>query len=440
MIDLSANSSQIIAAARNASSGRGPYSVLVALSGGPDSVALLMALKLARVPIKAAHCNFHLRGEESDRDQRFVQELCARHEVPLFLQDFDVAEEQKRTGASMEMACRALRYEWFRQLKRDNSFFRLAVGHNADDNIETLLLNLLRGSGLSGLKGMVEDTGEIIRPLLQFPRKNLLDFLDEIGETYITDSTNLESDARRNFLRNEVIPLLESRWEGLRTSLGRSISILQADERILNHFIRQAMGSNRRLLPWDNINAFPDPSTLIFYFIHPYSGSSHIAMEVARSLPKPRNGKRWKLSDKAEAISTPAGLEIVSNETEDTAEQTQTDEMQFAWEIIEGSPELIERIRHEADNSVAYLPYPESRYELRKVSPMARIHPLGMRGSQLVVNILRESGFSVDEKRRIRLLVDKTTGQIIWVPGLKRARHHLLTGTESKIYKITKLS
>ena len=195
--------------------------VIAGISGGADSVAMLLGLHEAGADITAIHCNFHLRGEESERDRRFVEKLCQRLEIPLVVIDFDVNDYMLRHKISTEMACRELRYAEFRRILNEKKADRIAVAHHADDNAETLLLNLMRGAGVAGMRGMVPDTGEIIRPLLEVSRTEILHYLESKGETYVTDSTNLISDYRRNFLRNEILPLLESRWPEARRSICR---------------------------------------------------------------------------------------------------------------------------------------------------------------------------------------------------------------------------
>ena len=184
--------------------------VLVALSGGADSTALLLFMKELGYKLHALHCNFHLRGEESNRDQVFVEELCRKYDVPLSIHHFETEEEVKRRGVSTEMAARDLRYEWFRKELEARNASCIAVAHHRDDQAETLLLNLLRGTGLRGLAGMSPNHDGIIRPLLCLSREEILQYLESKGQTYVTDSTNSERIAQRNRLRIDVMPLLRS--------------------------------------------------------------------------------------------------------------------------------------------------------------------------------------------------------------------------------------
>lgn len=271
--------------------------VIAAVSGGPDSMALLHLLHASGAAVTAAHCNFHLRGEESDRDQRHVEEACAGLGIPLRLVHFDVEGYMAANkGMSVEMACRELRYSWFRSLLIETGSQRVATGHNADDNIETLFLNLLRGSGTAGLRGMLPDNGETLRPLLQFSRREILGLLDEGGVTYVTDSTNLHSDYRRNFLRNEVIPLLRSRWEGFDSALQRSLKCLRSENRLVEASLSEALPPSDSPLPAAVVLEFPDPELLVRRYISELGPFAETAAEVVAAMRanKP-DVRRWTL-------------------------------------------------------------------------------------------------------------------------------------------------
>ena len=189
---------------------RGKY--IIALSGGADSVSLLLVLKHLEselgITLEAAHCNFHLRGDESLRDEQFCQQLCRRLHVPLHLVHFDTHAYADLHHVSIEMAARDLRYAYFEQLRHDIHAHDICVAHHRDDSVETLLLNLVRGTGLRGLRGIQPRNAHIIRPLLSHSRQQIEQYLDALGESYVTDSTNLHNDVKRNKIRLNIIPLL----------------------------------------------------------------------------------------------------------------------------------------------------------------------------------------------------------------------------------------
>ena len=183
--------------------------ILVALSGGADSVALLRLLLSLGYTCEAAHCNFHLRGAESDRDEHFVRQLCLEHRVTLHTVHFNTEQEAKERHISIEMAARELRYAWFEKTREACSAAVIAVAHHQDDSVETLLLNLIRGTGINGLRGIRPRNGHIVRPLLCLDRKEITGYLESIGQSYVTDSTNLQDEYTRNKIRLNLLPMMQ---------------------------------------------------------------------------------------------------------------------------------------------------------------------------------------------------------------------------------------
>ncbi len=182
--------------------------VLVALSGGADSVALLRCLLELGYRCEAAHCNFHLRGAESDRDENFCISLCRDLGVRLHRADFHTADYARKHALSIEMAAREQRYDFFRRLIDKEGYDCVAVAHHRDDNVETILLNMVRGTGLRGLAGMPRRNGNVVRPLLDMSRQQIIDYLSGLGQDFVTDSSNLVADVKRNVVRLKLLPLL----------------------------------------------------------------------------------------------------------------------------------------------------------------------------------------------------------------------------------------
>lgn len=275
--------------------------LIVGVSGGADSCALLHILSEMRVDVIAVHCNFHLRGEESMRDQHHVEALCARLNVPLKIVDFDVDALSSKPGISVEMACRELRYNYFRKLLNETGYDRIAVAHNADDNIETLFLNLFRGSGVKGLKGMITDNGTVIRPLLSFSRKDIEEYLMDNEVSYVTDSSNLSSDYRRNYIRNELLPAIEEKWKGVRKAITTTIDNLQSEEKILN-WAEVELVPEGDFLPLKTIADAPDPFWIIYRFASRYGATRDVCVEITDVYEKKAGsqtivGKSWKAGD-----------------------------------------------------------------------------------------------------------------------------------------------
>ena len=213
--------------------------VLLAVSGGIDS--MYMAERAPELfpgaSFAVCHCNFGLRGDESDGDEAFVRDWCARKGMPLFVKSFPTADFARQNDLSIEMAARELRYSWFGELCSSKGFDCVAVAHNADDNAETFFLNLLRGTGTRGLRGM-GDRDFIVRPLLGISRTEIRSWMEERGLAWREDSTNASPAYKRNRLRGEVIPVLKEMNPSLLSSLGRTMDhIRQVDDIAEDYFL-----------------------------------------------------------------------------------------------------------------------------------------------------------------------------------------------------------
>lgn len=264
--------------------------VLIALSGGADSVALLRVLLALGYTCECAHCNFHLRGDESDRDERFVRHLCETLSVPLHVTHFDTEMYAKYKHISIEMAARELRYSWFESLRMECNASVIAVAHHRDDNVETFLLNLIRGTGIQGLKGISPRNGYIVRPLLQVSRADILNYLYVLHQNYVTDSSNLHDEYKRNKIRLNVIPILQELNPSVCDSIADTADRLAEVAFIYQKEIERGM---QRVVSEEegnieiSIHALQNevsPSSLLFEILHPYGFNSSQIKDIYRSL------------------------------------------------------------------------------------------------------------------------------------------------------------
>lgn len=215
--------------------------VLVGFSGGADSLALLDVLLSLGYDCVAVHMNFQLRGEEALRDEAFVVDFCREHSVPLYVERVDTKAYAKSNSVSIEMAARELRYDYFHKMLSETGAAKIAVGHHSDDSIETFFINLLRGSGIRGLKGISPLQGKVIRPLLCTNRQEILSWLKHKKLSYVTDSSNEETCYRRNKIRHQVLPLLESIEPSAVEAILRSMQHLAAPAALYEQTVAEAM-------------------------------------------------------------------------------------------------------------------------------------------------------------------------------------------------------
>lgn len=273
--------------------------VIVGISGGADSVALLTVLCDLGYTCIGAHCNFHLRGEESDRDELFVKNFTESLNIPFYKIDFPTKEYAVQHQISLEMAARELRYEWFEQLRVNLSAQAIAVAHHEEDNVETVLLNLIRGTGIKGLTGMSPQNGYVVRPLLSVKKSDILAWLEYKQITYVTDSTNLSDEYSRNFLRIRVIPLLKKLNPSVSEAITRTAENLTEAEIIytdaINKIREKVVEGNRVILIKPLLNT-PAPKTVLYELLKPYGFNRSMVNDVF-SVLQGESGKRFYTSE-----------------------------------------------------------------------------------------------------------------------------------------------
>jgi tRNA(Ile)-lysidine synthase len=213
--------------------------ILIALSGGVDSVVLSHLMCRANYKISLAHCNFHLRDEESNRDEAFVRSWAKENNIPLFVKEFDTYQYMKENKLSLEMAARDLRYNWFNSLLESEGFTCLCTAHHLDDSIETFFINLLRGTGIAGLHGIKVKNDKIVRPLLFATREEILSYAKQNNISYVEDSTNSETKFTRNKIRHNLFPVLREINPNFEFALKKDIEYLNDTEFIFRREIEK---------------------------------------------------------------------------------------------------------------------------------------------------------------------------------------------------------
>ncbi len=382
--------------------------VLVALSGGADSVALLRVLLSLGYACEAAHCNFGLRGAESDRDETFVRQLCQEQAVPLHVRRFDTAAEAAKRHLSIEMAAREQRYAWFEEVRRECGATAVAVAHHRDDSAETFLLNLLRGTGINGLQGIRPRNGHVVRPLLGVDRQEITAYLDGLGQDYVTDSTNLEDEYLRNKIRLHLLPLMKQINPAAKENILKTAAHL-ADAALL---YRQAVDEGRRRILCDGGNAIdidallrePAPGTLLFEVLHPLGFNESQTASICQAL-RGQPGKRFD----SEGWSVVKDRDRLLIEKEETFLRPPKLEMKTA-DYTPGF--VIPRDRGTAVFDTDKLRAPLT---LRLWQREDSFCPFGMKGRKKVSDYLTDRKFSLLQKERQWVLCSGE--DIAWLVG-----------------------
>lgn len=408
--------------------------VLVALSGGADSVALLKVLVRLGYECVAAHCNFHLRGDESMRDERFVRQLCAKSGVPLEVRDFDVKARMEECGVSVEMACRDLRYEWFEALRQDSGCSCIAVAHHRDDNVETLMLNLLRGTGIAGAAGIKPVNGHIVRPLLCVSRIEIENYLGSMGQDYVIDSTNAENDVKRNRLRNIVLPAIRECFPaadaGLARTLGNMLSCYELYESLFAESAARyvADGGECIIVDLKAVAAGPGAEAMLFGIMHRYGFNSEQVDDILTAYGRGNAVGRTFYA---------AGYKAVIDRDRIVVAKGEVEQSRVAVNVADGAVVAADGLKLTIKKMAARdlcKSMCDGRHKvcfgeavarcgdvaLRHWQAGDRFKPFGMKGrSRLVSDLFTDMKLTDAEKRRVWLL--EADGEIVWVVGCRSA-------------------
>ena len=405
-------------------SGEGKY--LIGLSGGADSMALLRVMLRLGFHVEAVHCNFHLRGDEADRDEVFCKNACEQLGVELHLLHFDTKLYALSHKISVEMAARDLRYGFFEQMRKDIGADGILVAHHKDDSVETVLMNLIRGTGIHGLTGISPRNGHILRPLLCVDRQEIELYLREIHQDFVTDSTNLVDDVVRNKIRLRVLPLLREINPSVSDSVLATAARLSQVAELLDDTIRKMADdaivsdeNNQKIFAIDKISN----EYTLFHLLRPFSFSPALIVDIDKLMRE--NGVSGKtflsathelLIDRGHIIVQPLEKPVKPMKIPETGtyvlpngEKLRIKEMAVDDDfVISRTPEKVC-----LDASKVRFPL-----MLRQTSAGDRFRPLGMKGSRLVSDFMTDRKMSLFEKRR-QLLLEDADGKIIWLIGLR---------------------
>ena len=403
---------------------------LVALSGGADSVALLLVLKELGYSIEAVHCNFHLRGEESLRDEQYCKGLCEREDIPLHIAHFDTKEYADLHKVSIEMAARDLRYKYFFQLKDDLQAAAICVGHHKEDSVETILINLLRGTGLSGMMGISPDANSIIRPLLSVSRQEIEQYLEERNVNYVTDSTNMIDDVVRNKIRLNIIPLLQEINPSVNDAIlttaqhltDANIILQDSLEKTVKKGVLQSGESIK--IDLSVVKSFPVPTYFLFHVLKPLGFTTTQIEEIGRHTDG-QTGQIWT-STTHELTHDRGFIYVYQRQKEGRSKLVLPEKGRYVFDdkcsvrlsetdIREEEGTVFSRNPLVADLDASLVRFPLT---LRCTQEGDRFVPLGMQGSQLVSNFLTNLKRNRFEKRDQMVLVD-AADEIVWVVGLR---------------------
>lgn len=403
---------------------------IVALSGGADSVALLLLLDEMGYKVHALHCNFHLRGEESDRDERFCEDLCLKKNIPFHRIHFDTLMYAETHKMSVEMAARELRYRYFEQLRKDIGAEGICVAHHQDDTVETVLLNLVRGTGLRGLTGIQPRNGAILRPLLCVTRAEIEAYLATKQQDYVTDSTNLETDFVRNKIRLQVVPLLRQLNPAVSENIVRTAAHLTEAQKVLDAVVDTYKGSNQ--LDLCALQQVGSAEYIVFEWLKQYgfNGSQVqqvISAETGSIFSSPTGYE--VLKDRDRLLVEPTIMAFTPIRIPEEGTYVLPDDRRLN---VRRSNPFVSKDSHEATLDARQVRFPLT---VRRVEEGDWMIPYGMTGRKLLSDLMTDLKMSLFDRRRQLVVVD-AQGAVVWAIGLRTDHRCRVTDATQEVIAI----
>lgn len=406
---------------------QGNEKVLVAISGGLDSVVMAMLFYKAEIPFALAHCNFSLREEESDADAVFVKALATSLNVPLFITTFNTKSFAKKEGISIQMAARNLRYEWFEKIRQEKGFASIATAHHQDDVTETILLNLLSGAVLTGIQGIRPKNKKLIRPLLWSSRMDIYKYAMTQHYTWREDSSNASDKYKRNYLRQHIIPLLEKLNPSIQETMGNAA--LQRQQIILWHQIQlektkrelfEEVGNTIEIQVEKLQSAQMNPA-ILFELIEPFGFSYTQCSDLFSHLEDSESKYFYSnthriLKEKTKIVILPLSEKTLSKIMEIYPETTTLvyNEVELQFHVEEAHNTIIENNKDVAKLDFDLLRFP---LQIRHWQSGDKFTPLGMKGSKSVSDFLIDVHTGMLDKEN--QLVILSENKIVWLVGMR---------------------
>ncbi len=416
--------------------------LLIAASGGVDSTVLIHLLKELDYNVSVAHVNYKLRGKESDGDEEFIRSLAEQLKVELFVMVYDTEKVAKERNVSIQMAARDLRYEWFHELRKTKGFKSIVTGHHADDNIETVVFNLTKGTGISGLRGMPIKSEEVVRPLLFIPKEELLDYAAEYNLTWREDSSNQEKKYVRNQIRHDIIPVLKSMNPSFASHFHYTSKRLIGPEKLMEMKVDEVRRQHLHQYEddrWElSLSWLKEPEidlVVLHELLQPFDFSFSTIDQVFLQI-KGQSGKLFTNSDYRLIVDRDR-LMIDSNKKGEDAGVTMIWDDQNEINFDLGTVYMEKTFAIDTDSisseSIAALDYYRLKFplHLRKWQPGDTFKPLGMQHQKKISDFLVDEKIAIPDKDRQYVLLSE--GQICWVLGRRISEDFKITEDTEKV-------
>ena len=418
--------------------------LLVAVSGGIDSMVLLHILQNTGHKLSVAHCNFKLRGADADADEAFVKAYCKKHKLALHAESFKTKEVAKQNGESIQMAARRLRYEWFEALTRIHAYDYIATAHNANDVAETFFVNLSRGTGLSGLTGIKPKIGNLVRPLLFATRAEIEAYAKANRIKWREDKSNQSVKYRRNLIRHKVVPVFEKINPSFNNSIVKTIARLEQSNTVLKQFIDGALEDvitakgDKIYIEIAQLKKLQPLGLYLFELLHPYGFNTEQIEDIEQALQ--RQTGQYFIADEYELLHDRGFLIIRPKKQREVKEYT----IEKGTKAIEKPVKLSFNVKTFTDKinlkqpaNVALLDFDKLKFPLtlRRWRVGDRFQPFGMTQSKLLSDFFKDSKLSQEEKDEVWLM--ESGGKIAWIVGYRTDNRFRVTDKTNVVITIT---
>ena len=413
--------------------------LIIAISGGVDSIVLFhLCLKL-KLNFFVAHCNFKLRKKESDLDEKFVRDLAIKHNIKFYTKSFNTKKLSNNDNKSIQMVARELRYSWFEELSKELNVKHILTAHHLDDSLETFLINLSRGSGIDGLLGIPEVNDTVYRPLLIFKKDEILSYAKENKITWREDSSNKKREYLRNQIRLEVIPKLKEINPNLLDNFSKSIDRLQQSKSIIkdkmDDFIKNVSFTRDEKIYFE-INKIKKVSNIDAYLYELLKKYNFTQWDDIRDLLDSQSGKQI-ISKTHKLLKDREYLILVKNsEVENKSLLINKSSKEVAVSVGKIKVSIAKKISKE-DSDVIYLDSAKLDFPLRVRNVLSGdyFYPFGMNGKKKVSKYLKDKKISVFDKDKV-LILETSKNKIIWVVGMRLDDRFSVTDNTKEITKI----
>jgi tRNA(Ile)-lysidine synthase len=398
--------------------------ILLAVSGGIDSMVMTWIFRHLHYNIGIAHCNFSLRGLESDKDEELVHHFATEHKIPFHCIKFETKAFAKKNGVSVQMAARELRYNWFEEIRKENEYDSIAVAHNMNDNIETLLINLARGTGLAGMAGMKPVNNRIIRPLLFATRRDITEFRDQHNIEFREDKSNADTKYIRNKIRHQIIPLLKEINPSIETTLNETAERFSGFNEIVSEYIsgvRDSIVQQKNQFITFNVIALKSylhNKVILFELFKPYGITNALLSDLIKVIQGKTGGQiitgtHRIIKNRKEIVVSD---EEINNETSYTIENIQ-DFRIFIGITSARNVRITGNFEINSDPHIACIDSQKVSFPvtIRKWKAGDHFYPLGMNQKKKLSDYFVDKKYSKFDKENIFIL--ESSGKIVWIIG-----------------------